>query len=174
LFFFFSILSVFSQKYVDMSKQLSHIDGHIVIDGNKYRRELNTREEIIITGKDMVINGKSSIILNEVIVQLSGEIMIDDEVTVYPKFLDSYIFCKASDNWESKNIIVKSHIKDIEISKVKYIKKIKGNPKISIYDCAGKNVFKGSKEDTKGKMLSVGRYDLRIQGQAFQSKLPFY
>lgn len=171
---FLSTSSALSQKFIDMTKKLSNIEGNLVIDGNSIRKKLNTREEVIIRAQNMVFNKTSSIILNEVIVQLSGDIIIESGAKVFPKFLNSYIFCKGSESWESKNIIVKSNLKEFNLFKVKHIKKLKGNPVIFIYDFSGKKVFEGNKESTKGVKLPIGHYDLRVKGEAYLSNLLFY
>lgn len=160
-----------------MTKELSNIDGNLAIDGNMLKLKYSTREEIIITGKNLHLKNKSGFVFNNIILQLSGNIIIDDEATVYPKIIDSYIFCKSSDNIESKRIIQDSKFKDIvELSKVKYLKKIKGNPKIYIFNSAGKCEFKGYKNEIEGNYLTVARYDVKVDGKqkSFKSKILFY
>jgi len=173
LLFLFNF-SLNAQIFVDMTDELSNVSQKLIIDGNAIRSEYGVRDEIIITGKNMFFSGKTNLILNDVVVQLSGDIIVRDGVKVYPKFLNSYIVCKSSESWESKNIIVKSSVTKVDLSKVKHIKKIKGNPRITIYDYSGHKVYDGTKADTKGKMIVLGRYDLRVKGQSYLSKLLFY
>ena len=157
-----------------MTEDLSDVSETLLIDGNLLRKEYDALGELIILGKNMVIKNNARIILNNVIVQLSGDIILEDEAEIYPKFIDSYIFCKNSDQWNSKYIIVKSGYKDVSLSKIKYIRKIKGNPKIHIYDPSGKKVYSGRKDEIKEVKLTIGRYDLRIEGKSFESDLLFY
>ena len=175
-FYFFTLSSIFcfSQTYVDMTKELSNIDSNLLIDGNILRRAHNTSGELIVTGKNMTFSDNSGIILNNVIIQLTGDIILEDGAKIHPKFINSYIFCRSSDQWSSKNIIIKSNYNDVDLSKVKHVKKIKGNPEIYIYNSSGKKVYSGFKNESKGTKLSIGRYDIRVVGQAFQSELLFY
>jgi len=157
-----------------MTNELSNIKENLLIDGNILRRKHNITGEVIIKGKNMKFNNNSGIILNNVIIQLSGSIILEDEAKIYPKFIDSYIFCKSSDQWESKYIIVKSKYNDFRLDKIKHIKKIKGNPKIYVYNATGGKVYAGRKDDVQDLYLPIGRYDLRIEGESFQSDLLFY
>lgn len=164
-----------SQFYIDMTNELSNVKENLVIDGNTLKINHNTREEIIITGKNLKLNNNSGIILNNLIIQLSGNIIIEEDAKVFPKLINSYIFCRSSENWNSKYIIEKSNTESVDISKVKSIKKIKGNPKITIYDSAtGTRVYSGYKDNSKGKTLSISRYDLKVDGGEFLSNLLFY
>ncbi len=163
-----------SQKYINMSKELSNIKGNLIIDGNSLKLKHDTREEIIIIGEDLRLNDKSGIVLNNVIVELSGRILVEDDAKVYPKIIDSYIFCKSSDNLSSSKIIVKSKFnRYVELSRTKFIKRIKGNPKLYIYDSKGKCKFKGLKSETVGEFLNISRYDIKIDGKnkSFKNKV---
>ncbi len=167
-------LSIFSQKYVDMTHQLANIKGNLIIDGNILKKEYNTREEIIITGKNMKINHKSGFVFNNIIVQLTGSILVDDDSKICPKLLDSYIFCKYSEGISSKSIIKKSNFRNVSLDKVEYIKKINGNPEIWIYDRSGKLVYKGLKSNINNIYLSIARYDVKIKGKSFDEDILFY
>lgn len=139
-----------------MTNELSNIKENLLIDGNILRRKHNITGEVIIKGKNMKFNNNSGIILNNVIIQLSGSIILEDEAKIYPKFIDSYIFCKSSDQWEFKNIIIKSKFDDVKLEKSKYIKKIKGNPKIYIYDASGQKYMRGIKMMCKTFICLLG------------------
>ena len=171
---FTTSISLHAQVFIDMSEELSNINKTLLIDGNLLRKKHNTSGEIIITGKNMLFKNNSRVILNNVIILLSGDIILEDDAKIYPKFIESFIFCKSSDQWISENIIVKSNFKDFELAKVKHIKKIKGNPNIYIYDLSGKKVYSGPKDKIKDVKLAVGRYDLRVEGKFFKDNLLFY
>ena len=174
LFLFFCSTSLYSQVYIDMTKELSDIKKNLLIDGNILRRKHNIKGDLIVRGKDMKLANNARIILNNVIIQLTGSIILEDEAKVFPKFIESYIFCKSSDQWESKNIIIKSKFNDVKLEKSKYIKKIKGNPKIYIYDASGQKVYAGPKDNLSNLEVPLGRYDLRVEGKSFESSLLFY
>lgn len=163
----------YSQYYIDMTYELSNVKENLIIDGNTLKSEHRTREEIIITGKNLVLNDNSGIILNNVILLLNGSVQIKDGARVFPKLIDSYIICKNSDQWESKFIVTKSNFESVELRKVKHIKKIKGNPNITILDASGKIVYKGPKDELNNKKLPIARYDLKVEGRSYESKLLF-
>ncbi len=168
----FSLNSIVAQQYIDMTDKLSNIKGHIVIDGNSIQSSSNSREQIIITGKDMVIQDRSSFVFHNIIVQLTGKIIVKGKIK--PVLFDSYIFCKDAGGMIADNIIEMNDFADVVVSKVDFIKKIKGNPQIWIYDSSGKRVFKGAKDETKGLTLPISRYDVKVVGQTFNSKVLFY
>ncbi|WP_010522461.1 hypothetical protein [Aquimarina agarivorans] len=165
---------VFAQKYIDMTAQLSNIEGNLVIDGNILKKEYDTREEIIITGKNMIVQDKSGFVFNNVIIQLSGGLIVEAESHVYPKILDSYIFCKYAEGITSKNIIQRSNLKHVNLQKVKYLKKITGNPEIWIFDRSGKSVYKGLKNEINDLIVPIARYDVKIKGRTFDEAVLFY
>ncbi len=168
---------VISQKYIDMTPELSNIKGNLIIDGNSLKLKHHTREEIIIRAKNLKFSNNSGMVLNNVILQLSGNIIVDDGAKIFPKIIDSYIFCRSSENLQSKRIIIKNNFKDVvNLSKVKYLKKIKGNPKVYLYNKAGKCKFKGLKSEMENKYLAVSRYDIKIEGpyKSFDSNILIY
>jgi len=112
LFLLMSTL-LFSQKYIDMTEKLSNIDGNLAIDGNVLKLKLKTREEIIITGRNLHLKNNCGFVFNNLILELSGSIIIDEGATVYPKIIDSYIFCKSSENLQSNRIIEGTRFNDI-------------------------------------------------------------
>ena len=174
LLIYFAPFFMFSQTYVDMTEDLADVNGTLLIDGNLLRKKNDTQGEIIILGRNMLIKNNARIILNNVIIQLSGDVILEDDAQIYPKLIESYIFCKNSDQWNSKYIIVKSGYEDVSLSKIKHIRKIKGNPKIHIYDPSGKKVYSGRKDEIKEVKVAIGRYDLRVEGKSFESDLLFY
>ncbi|WP_010179419.1 hypothetical protein [Aquimarina agarilytica] len=157
-----------------MTNQLSYIKGNLIIDGNTLKREYNTREEIIITGKNMRISNKSGFVFNNVIILLSGSIEVEEDSKIYPKILDSYIFCKYAEGIESKNIIKRSNFNNVSLEKVDYLKKIQGDPQIWIYDSSGKSVYKGYKSNMTNISLPISRYDVKVKGRSFDEKILFY
>ncbi len=168
----FSLNSVIGQQYIDMTEQLSNIRGHLTIDGNTIQSTNNNREQVIITGKDMVIHDRSSFVFHNVIVQLTGDIVILGKIK--PVLFDSYVFCNDAGGLQANSIIETDDFADVMVSRVNYIKKIQGNPQIWIYDTAGKRVFKGSKSETSNVTLPISRYDVKVVGQSFESKVLFH
>lgn len=167
-------LPIFSQKYIDMTQQLANIKGNFIVDGNILKKEYNTREEIIITGKNMKIRNKSGFVFNNIIVQLTGSIIVEEDSKIYPKLLDSYIFCKHAEGISSKSIIKKTNLRSVSLDKVEYLKKINGNPEILIYDRSGKSVYKGLKSNISNVYLPIARYDVKIKGKSFDEDILFY
>lgn len=163
--------TVSSQKYIDMSQLLSNMNGHTTIDGNALQVEHNTREQIIITGQDMVLNEKSSFLFRNIIVQLSGKIRVKG--ISRPYIMDSYIFCKNASGLKSKFIIETKNTDRVMLAKVDYIKSLKGNPDLWVYDMAGKRVAKGKKNDLAETSLPVSQYDVKVVGIEFKEKVLF-
>ena len=160
-----------AQIYIDMTKELSSVSGHLTIDGTQIQVDQKNNEQVIITGKDLVLNDRSSFLFRNVILKLSGEIIVNGSVR--PKLMDSYIFCEKSKALKSPNIIVGNTRQNVQVSNVGYIQKIKGDPVLWIYDLAGKRVFKGKKSESIKKVLPMSRYDVKILGVGFESKVLF-
>lgn len=171
---FTTSISLHAQVFIDMTKELSNISETLLIDGNILKKKYNIEGDVIIKGGNMFFKNNSRVILNNVIIQLTGSIVLEEEAKIYPKFINSYIFCKSSDQWTSENVIIKTNFKEVKLEKVDYLKKLEGNPKIFIYNSAGQNVYTGYKSNLKGATLPIGIYDLRVQGMKYQSDLLFY
>ena len=166
-----SSFTSFGQIRVDMTKELSDIKGHLAIDGNTLQAKYGTREQIIIIGKDMVLNERSSFLFQNVLVQLSGDIIVKGPTR--PLLLDSYIFCNNSGALKSKKILTLKKFDDIYVAKVDYIKNLQGNPEIWIYTTDGKRVFKGKKSEASDVQLPIAMYDVKVVGLEFKNKLLF-
>jgi|GEM_PF-3483478 len=161
----------YGQKYIDYTKELSNISGHLVIDGNTLQSKMNTRGQIIITGHNMVLNDRSSFMFNNVIIQLTGSIFVKGKTR--PGLIDSYIFCKNSGALKSDKIIEIKKFDKVEVRRVAYIESLKGNPEISIYAADGHRVFKGRKSDTEDFHLPISTYDVKVTGIGFKDRLLF-
>ncbi len=161
----------FSQKYIDMTEELSNIKGHLAVDGNTLQYKNNTKDQIIITGKDLVLNDRSSFMFNNVILQLSGKIIVKGAAK--PSLINSYIFCKNSGALKSPNIIEKDDLKSINIGDVAYIKSLKGNPELWVYDISGQRVFKGTKKDAENFTVPISKYDVKVVGVEFKDSVLF-
>ncbi len=161
----------FGQKIVDLSDVLANVNGHVTIDGNMLQAKYNTKDQIIVVGEDMVIQDRSSFVFNNVIIQLSGNVVVKGDVR--PKLIDSYIFCKNSDGLKSKNIIESNDYSDVVVGEVDYIKKLPAGSEIWLYNAEGKRIFKGKKEETHGFSVPVSRYDVKVVGHSFQEKMLF-
>ena len=174
LILFFATTLVFSQVEIDMTKELSNINGHITIDGNTLQAKLGTKDQIIITGKNMVFNDRSSFVFNNVIIRLTGNIIVRGALR--PTLMDSYILCKNAGSLKSKNIIETKVVErnEVEIGKVAYIKNLQGNPEIWLYSTTGQRIFKGSKSEANSFKVPVSRYDVKVVGQSFKDKVFFY
>ena len=171
LLFLFIGTGTYAQRYIDMTEELSNITGNLVIDGNTLQAKEKTKEQIIITGENMVLNHRSSFLFQNVLVQLSGKIIVKGDVR--PLLLDSYIFCKDAGPLVSKKVLNLERFDDIYVGKVDYIAKLNGNPVIHIYSAAGKRVFKGTKSETTDFKLPIAMYDVKVVGVAFKSKMLF-
>lgn len=170
---FFVLLgsSSYSQEYIDYTDQFANINGHLSIVGNTLQKEMNTREQIIITGHNMVLKDRSSFLFNNVIVQLTGSILVKGKTK--PALMNSYIFCKNSEALKSDRIIEIKKFDKVEVSRVPYIESLRGNPVISIYATNGNRVFKGRKSDTKDFQLPISNYDVKVNGIGFKNSLLF-
>ena len=155
-----------------MTSALGNINGHLTIDGNTIQSENMSRDQVVITGKNMVINDRSSFIFHNVLVQLSGKIIVKGKIK--PVLFDSYILCKDAGNLSSASIIEVDDFDNVVIGKVDYIKKLPNNAEIWIYDLSGRRVFKGSKSEANKASLPISRYDVKVVGESFESKVLFY
>jgi len=160
-----------AQRYIDMSEALANVRGNLIIDGNTLQHRYHTSDQIIITGKNMVLNNRSSFLFNNVIVQLSGEIIVRGKTR--PKLMNSHIICKRSKSLKSKNIHEIKNQEHSYIGSVEYIKNLKGNPELWVYDVSGKRVFKGTKKDARSYQLPISTYDVKVVGVAFKSNILF-
>lgn len=171
LFLLITSFISFGQEYFDMTKELENINGHLTIDGNALKYRHNTREQIIITGKDLVLNDRSSFTFNNVILQLTGKIIVKGKVK--PVLIDSYIFCADSGAMKSDRVIETDSLEDIRIADASYIQKLKGNPEISIYSPSGTRIFKGTKNEAKDYSIPISRYDVKVVGVGFKDNVLF-
>lgn len=161
----------YGQIVIDMTEKLSNINGHLVIDGNTLQAEHGTREQIIITGKDMVLNPRSSFLFQNILVQLSGNIIVKGPTR--PLLLDAYIFCQDSGALVSNSIMTLEKFDDIYVAKVDYIKNLQGDPEIWIYSTDGSRVYKGLKSEAANLQLPIAMYDVKVVGVEFKNKLLF-
>lgn len=162
----------FGQKFIDMADALSNVNGHFVIDGNTLQSKYNTKDQIVITGNDLVLNDRSSFIFYNVILQLEGDVIVKGAVR--PKMYDSYIFCKKSKTLESKNIIEIKNYNDVIAGEVDYIKNLPDGSEIWLYNSEGKRIFKGKKNEINTFSLPISRYDVKVVGHSFKDKVLFY
>ncbi len=165
------ITVAFARIEIDMTKELSNITGNLIIDGNALQAKHGSREQIVIIGKDMVLNDRSSFLFQNVLVQLSGRIVVKGATR--PLLLDAYIFCKDSGPLKSDNILTLKKFDDIYIAKVDYIKNLPGDPEICIYSSSGTRVYKGKKSETGNVQLPIAMYDVKVVGVEFKNKLLF-
>ena len=99
---------------------------------------------------------------------------MEEDSKIFPKIIDSYILCKYADGITSKNIIKKSNFNKANLEKTTYIKNIKGDPQISIYDSSGKSIYKGYKSGIHQIFVPISRYDIKVKGISFDEKVLFY
>ncbi len=161
----------FGQYKIDMTEALGNINGHLAIDGNALQVKYNTKDQIIITGADLVINHRSSFIFNNVIVQLSGDIVVNGDVKA--SIIDSYVFCKKSGSLKSKKIIQSNNYADVVVGEVEYIKNLPDDSEIWLYNPEGKRIFKGTKEEAFSFRVPISRYDVKVVGHSFKDKVLF-
>ncbi len=171
LFVFFNSFTILGQVYINMTDKLSDVNGHLIIDGNTLQHERGTKEQIIITGEDLILNDRSSFVFNNIILQLTGKIIVKG--TVKPALIDTHIFCKDSGDFKSPNVMETTNFEDIIIAEVPYIKELKGNPMIWIYNRSGKRIFKGTKKQAEGSSLPVSKYDVKVAGIGFKDNVLF-
>ena len=161
----------YGQEYIDMTPQLANISKHLTIDGNTLQFKNNTKEQIIIRGKDLILHDRSSFIFSNVIVLLSGKIITKG--TVKPLLINSHIFCKDSGNLKSPSIIETDNIDNVNIGNVSYIKSLKGNPVLWVYTTSGKRIFKGTKKEAQNFEVPVSKYDVKVVGVEFKDNVLF-
>ena len=154
-----------------MTEKLSNINGHMTLNGNMLQYKNSTKEQIIITGKDLVLHDRSSFVFNNVIVQLSGNIIVKG--TTKPVLMNSHIFCADSGNLRSPNISEATNFQKVNIGSVSYIKNLEGNPELWIYTTSGKRIFKGSKEEAENFQVPISKYDIKVVGVGFKDNVLF-
>ncbi len=165
-------ITSFGQLKINMSKELTNISKPLIINGSSIQAERGTRDEIIITGKNMNIKNKSGFFFNNVLIFLNGSINFEGQIK--PKLIDSYILCKDAGLLNSKNIIEVKSFDAFNLGKTKYIKKLANNPQLQIYDGNGTRVYNGNKEGTKDIFLPISRYDIKVIGVTFDEKVLLY
>ena len=173
IFFFLCSTLSHSQRYINMTSEFSDIKGHLTIDGNALQVEFGTNEQIIITAHDLVMNDRSSFLFHNIIVQLSGAIILKGK-RVKPVLMDSYIFCSNAGSLKSNFIIETDSYAKVNLSKVEYIKSLKGNPEILVYNSSGKRLFRGKKSETDTMRLPISRYDIKVVGLEFKNQILIY
>jgi len=157
---------------IDMTKELSSIKGHLIIDGNQLQSDNNTRAQIVIRAHNLVLSHRSSILLRNVILKLTGSIFIKGDIKI--RRFSSYILSKKKSTYvRYPNIIRTKNLDRVIINNVSFISKIQGDPIITIYDMTGKKVIKGKKSDIILKELPVSKYDVRVSGKVFNEGILF-
>jgi len=157
------------QYYIDMTEELGDMTGNTQIDGNALKLKHGTTEQIIITANDMVLNDRSSFMLRDVIVQLSGKIVVKGDCRYIIN--GSKVLTKNPGKLKSENILKPKNFEKQILGNIEYFKNLEGNPQISVYAMSGQRVAKGTKEQLRSKELPISFYDLKVEGVEFKNKL---
>ena len=166
LFLIVAIWNVNAQEAISYGKKLNRIDGINIIDGAEITPKIGFTN---FKSDQMIFSDKSSLTVVNSVIKVNG--LVDASANCKLILVNSYIICKNYRGPISDRIIKTNFIKSCKISQMKYMKKIKGNPKIEIIDKTGTIVAKGFKDEISDKLIDTGVYDVRSKGNFYNANV---